>query len=91
MTPMPKQPKAPKFNFEKLKAEATSPDISIRVRSFKAYFEQFHEFPSYLFDNERTIDETLLQTIKALEKDSEISDAMKKALPLLLNRLPSLT
>jgi len=82
-------PKQPKFNFEKLKAEATSPNLEIRVRSFKAYFEQFQEFPSFLFDNERRIDDVLLQTIKALEKDSEMSKPMQQGLEALLNRLPA--
>lgn len=86
---MEKTAKKPKFNFEKLKAEATSPNIKLRMASFRTYFEQFEELPSYLFDNERHIDEMLLETVSALQKDSDTSSAMRKALDVLLNRLPA--
>lgn len=86
---MDKTAKKPKFSFEKLKEEATSPNVRIRMASFRAYFEQFEELPSYLFDNERRIDDMLLETVNALQKDSGTSTAMKKALVLLLERMPA--
>lgn len=87
---MVKAQKFPKFSFDKLKAEATSPDPDIRKKTFQEYFERFSEYPSYLFDNTDKIDSILLQTIEDLKKDPETSDAMQKGLVALLNRLPAI-
>lgn len=81
--------KVAKFNFEEMKAAATSNDARIRKHVFVEYFERFGEFPSYLFDNENGIDSRLSQTIEELQKDPAATDAMKKGIALLLNRLPS--
>lgn len=86
---MQKPAKPAKFNFEKLKAEATHPAIGVRMRAFSTYFEQFGEIPSYLFDNEREVDPMLLETVSALKKSESTSASLLKALDLLLNRLPS--
>jgi hypothetical protein len=86
---MDKPQKQPKFNFEKLKAEATSENPTIRKRTFQEYFERFAEFPSYLFDNSEKIDNLLLQTIQDLEKDPDTSAVMQKGIVALLNRLPA--
>lgn len=79
----------PKFVFEKLKSDATSPNPLIRKKTFIEYFERFNEFPSYLFDNSDRIDDLLLQTINDIEKDSSTSQAMMKGLAVLLERLPA--
>lgn len=81
--------KVAKFNFEEMKAAATSDNPRIRKNVFLEYFERFGEFPSYLFDNENGIDTKLSQTIEELQKDPAATDAMKKGIALLLNRLPS--
>ncbi len=81
--------KVAKFNFEDMKAAATSNDPRIRKNVFLEYFERFGEFPSYLFDNENGIDSKLSQTIEELQKDPAATDAMKKGIASLLNRLPS--
>ncbi len=81
--------KVAKFNFEEMKAAATSNDPRIRKNVFLEYFERFGEFPSYLFDNENGIDTKLSQTIEDLQKDPAATDAMKKGIASLLNRLPS--
>ena|SRR3989344_627196 len=88
---MKKEPKEKisKFNFEEMKAAATSNDSRVRKNVFIEYFERFGEFPSYLFDNENGIDNRLSQTIEDLKNDPAATDAMKKGITLLLNRLPS--
>ena len=86
---MQKLPKQPKFNFEKMKAAATDKDSVVRKKLFKEYFEQFEEFPSYLFDNTEKIDSLLYQTIQDLENDPETSKNMHKGLTDLLRRLPA--
>ena len=88
MKKVPKE-KVAKFNFEEMKAAATSTDPKIRKRIFTEYFERFGEFPSYLFDNENGLDEQLSKTIEELKNDPETTDAMQKGLVLLLSRLPS--
>jgi len=77
-----------KFNFERLKAGATSPNAQVRKATFKDYFERFQEFPSYLFDNSATIDALLFQTIQDLENDPETTAAMRKGIEVLMMRLP---
>lgn len=81
--------KAAKFNFAEMKAAATSSDREVRKNIFIEYFERFGEFPSYLFDNEHGTDTTLARTIEDLRNDPTITDAMKKGIVNLLNRLPS--
>ncbi len=86
---MNKREKKPKFNFEELKAAATSDDALARKKVFEEYFEQFEEFPSYLFDNSHSIDPRLQETINDLKKDPEISKSMQRGIALLMQRLPS--
>ena len=84
-----KKPKREKFDFEKMKSMATHKDAAIRKQTFIAYFEQFGEFPSYLFDNERQIDEVLKATVNDILADAETSKEMRKGIDSLLLRLPS--
>jgi hypothetical protein len=84
-----KQPKPEKFNFEKMKAAATHPDAAIRKQTFIEYFKRFEEFPTYLFDNERAIDEKLRQTIDDIAQDPESSKEIHKAIDELMMRLPN--
>ncbi|MDP3645572.1 MAG: hypothetical protein Q8R25_00585 [bacterium] len=86
---MVKKEKQPKFNFEELKAGATSQNPVTRKKTFQEYFEKFQEFPSYLFDNSHGIDSVLHQTIQDLEKDPDTTEAMQKGLALLLERVPA--
>ena len=85
----PLKEKVAKFNFEEMKAAATSSDPRVRKNVFAEYFERFGEFPSYLFDNENGLDEQLSQTIEDLKNDPETTRAMQKGIALLLGRLPS--
>jgi hypothetical protein len=84
-----KPPKPEKFNFEILKAEATSENRDVRKKIFKDYFERFEEFPSYLFDNSDKIDSRLSETIQDLTNDPETTKAMHKGIAVLMMRLPS--
>ncbi len=86
---MDKPQKKPKFDFEELKAAATSVNRQIRKKVFEEYFERFEEFPSYLFDNTNTIDARLSETIEDLANDPETSKAMHKGIATLMQRLPS--
>ena len=86
---MQKTPKPGKFNFESLKAEATSENPAVRKKTFIEYFERFEEFPSYLFDNSATIDRRLSETIRDLESDPETTKTMRKGIATLMLRLPS--
>ncbi len=86
---MDKPQKKPKFDFEELKTAATSLNAKIRKKVFAEYFEQFEEFPSYLFDNTNGIDERLAETIKDLQGDPETSKTMHKGIATLMQRLPS--
>ena len=81
--------KKTKFNFEELKTAATSENPETRKKIFEEYFEQFEEFPSYLFDNTDSIDKRLLETIADIENDPDISARMRKGIAQMLNRLPS--
>ncbi len=83
------KPTLRKFDFEQMKSEATHESASVRKRSFMEYFERFHEFPSYLFDNDRAIDEKLRQTIDDILNDPAITKEMKKGIDTLLQRLPA--
>ena len=86
---MQKTEKKAKFNFEELKTGATSPDANVRKKVFEEYFDMFQEFPSYLFDNEYTIDPLLSETIEDIKKDPATTDRMQKGIATLLQRLPS--
>ncbi|MDP3965899.1 MAG: hypothetical protein Q8Q13_03815 [bacterium] len=81
--------KKTKFNFEELKTAATSENATLRKKVFEEYFEQFEEFPSYLFDNEGSIDSKLAKTISDIENDPDTSARMRKGIAQMLNRLPS--
>ncbi len=87
---MKKESKKSRFNFEELKAGATSPDRQMRKNIFIEYFERFQEFPSYLFDNERAIDSRLSETIHDLSADRDLDENLHKGIKMLLARLPSL-
>ena len=84
-----KEPKREKFHFETMKAVAAHKDPAIRKKAFIEYFEQFQEFPSYLFDNESKIDANLLETMQDLLKDEQTTAEMRKGIDALLERLPS--
>lgn len=81
--------KKTKFNFEELKTAATSDKPEIRKKIFEEYFEQFEEFPSYLFDNTDSIDKKLSETISDIENDPDTSARMRKGISQMLNRLPA--
>ncbi len=85
---MKRDPNTRKFNFEELKAAATSLNAGVRKKVFEEYFEMFEEFPSYLYDTENGIDSRLAQTIEDLKNDPEISEKMRKGITVLLARLP---
>ena len=80
--------KKSKFNYEEMKAAATSLDAKLRKKVFAEYFEQFEEFPSYLFDNTNGIDSRLQETIADLQNDPETSKTMHKGIAALMQRLP---
>ena len=86
---MQKSEKKPKFDFEELKAAATSLNAKTRKKVFEEYFERFEEFPSYLFDNTNGIDSRLSETIRDISNDPETSKAMHKGIATLMLRLPS--
>ena len=88
-TELPKKKRMAKFDFEKMKSEATSEDPEIRKVAFIEYFERFAEFPSYLFDNEAKIDKHLSETIQELRKDPQTPKPMLIGIEALLDRLPS--
>ncbi len=84
---MQKRDKKQRFSFEEMKAAATSSNAETRKKVFAEYFEQFEEFPSYLFDNENGTDVRLTQTIEDLKNDPEITEKMRKGIDLLMQRL----
>ena len=89
-SPVPTTPaKREKFNFETMKAAATSDDPLVRKTAFIEYFERFKEFPSYLFNNEQKIDLRLAVTMRDLSKDENSSKELQDGITALLNRLPS--
>lgn len=81
--------KREKFDFEKMKLAATHKDAVVRKKIFIEYFERFGEFPSYLFDNEVKVNEQLSETMADILKDPETTEAMRKGVQALLQRLPS--
>lgn len=81
--------KKSKFNFEELRAGATSQNAKARRKAFEEYFERFEEFPSYLFDNSNGIDTMLAETIRDIENDPETPKNMRKGIEALMMRLPS--
>jgi|GEM_PF-2318925 len=83
----PEKKKLQKFDFEKMKSEALSPDIAVRKAAFLEYFERFAEFPSYLFDNEENIDECFLSTILEIEKDPDAPKPVLQGITALRIRL----
>ena len=87
--PVAKAEKKAKFNFEELKTAATSENPELRKKVFEEYFEQFEEFPSYLFDNTDRIDKKLSETISDIENDPDTSARMRKGIVQMLNRLPA--
>ncbi len=84
----PQTPKKEKFDFEKMKAGATSDDPRVRKEAFVDYFERFKEFPSYLFDNEYKIDARLAVTIRDISRDTNVSKDLLEGISALLRRLP---
>jgi len=77
-----------RFDYEAMRAAATSDNRAIRKRSFVEYFERFNEFPSYLFDNEEKVDEKLRATIDDLLASAECTKDMRAGIDALLRRLP---
>ena len=86
--PPQKVPKPEKYDFEKMKVSATSDRPEVRKAAFLEYYERFGEFPSYLFDNEKSVDLRLSATIQALLKDPDSSRTLLRDLDALLMRLP---
>ena len=86
---MTKTAKPEKFNYERMKAAATSENPKVRKSVFIDYFERFGEFPSYLFDNSEKIDSLLYETIQDLTNDPETTPSMQKGIATLMMRLPS--
>lgn len=86
---MQKAPKLPKFDFEEMKASATSHNPAVRKKLFIEYFERFEDFPSYLFDNTDKIDSRFSETMQDLQKDPETSKKMLEGIASLLNRMPN--
>lgn len=87
--PREKQPKAERFEYEKMRQAATHPDPTIRKRIFIEYFERFAEFPSYLFDNQHGIDPMLQKTIDDIRADVDTPKNVLLGLDSLMMRLPS--
>lgn len=86
--PPVKEPKPKKFDYEEMRAAATSEKPEVRKAAFLEYYERFGEFPSYLFDNKDTVDPLLHATIQELLNDPESSKTLLKALDMLIMRLP---
>jgi len=87
--PPPPPPKKEKFDFEKMKAAATSDNPATRQAAFIEYFERFNEFPSFLFDNEKKVDPRLATTMQDISNDKDSSKAILDGITALINRLPS--
>lgn len=83
---VPKRKK--KFDYEALKAAATSEDRAVRKVVFIEYFEEFREFPSYLFDNEKEIHKDLWDTAQDILTDKKVAREVRNGVDQLLNRLP---
>ena len=84
-----KNTKRAKFDFESMKEKATHKDAGVRKQIFIEYFEQFQEFPSYLFDNEKNMDAVLYETVQDLLKDPETTKVMRDGVDALMLRLPA--
>jgi len=85
-------PKKEKYDYETMRAAATSEDPKVRKEAFIDYFERYQEFPSYVFDNnenEKVIDSRLLETIQDLLKDPTTPSALKKGIDSMMERLSS--
>lgn len=83
-----KKEKRAKFNFVSMKARATHDNAAVRKQVFIEYFEQFREFPSYLFDNETNMDALLYETMQDLRKDPETTKVLLDGVDALMHRLP---
>ena len=83
----PEKKKLEKFDFEKMKSAALSPEPAVRKAAFLEYFERFAEFPSYLFDNDQKIDDGFLATILDIEKDPEMTKPVLLGIAALRDRL----
>lgn len=83
-----KSTKRAKFDFESMKARATHTNGSVRKAVFIEYFEQFQEFPSYLFDNEKNMDALLYETMQELLKDPQTTKTLRDGIDMLMHRLP---
>jgi hypothetical protein len=83
-----KDPKKEKYDFERMKVAATHKDRAVRKKMFIDYFERFHEFPSYLFDNETGIDAHLHETMQDLLSDPLTEKPMLEGVKALMLRLP---
>lgn len=81
--------KKEKFDFQKMKIAATSDDPAVRKAEFIRYFERFGEFPSFLFDNEQSLDPRLAATMSDLSVDTDSSKTLLDGVSALLGRLPS--
>lgn len=79
--------KRQRFDFAEMKLGATNADARVRKTTFLAYFEQFKEFPSYLFDNEHGIDAMLRQTIDDMLADPALSKETRAGVESLVMRL----
>lgn len=79
--------KLDKYDFEKMKAAALSPEPAVRKAAFLEYFERFSEFPSFLFDNDQAIDDRFLSTIVEIEKDPEVPKPVLVGIAALRERL----
>ena len=84
-----KNMKRKRFDFERAKQLATSSDREVRKDFFLEYFEDFSEYPSYFFDNERIIDPILAETMRDILKDPRATKEMRAGVEQLLDRLPS--
>lgn len=80
--------KKERFDFEKMKAAATSEDPAVRKAEFIEYFERFSEFPSFLFDNEHALDPRLAATMQDLSADEDASPLLLAGVKALQQRLP---
>ncbi len=70
-----------------MKLAAMSDDPAIRKEVFFEYFERFGEFPSFLFDTEQGVDARLIETMTDLKSDLTVSDAMRKGIERLMERV----
>lgn len=88
MSPAPQSGKRKRFDYERTKAEGTSPKREVRKKLFLDYFNDFKELPSFLFDNEAGIDPQLMETIQDLLDDPGTTKEMRDGIDALLRRMP---